>query len=167
MRNSAIGCACLLAVFEGVGITMQRMFAQQPLVSSSSFLVLTFIAGGTPSWFTSSCTSIEYTNIPCQLSPTSSFDHLRGTVPVRVVFWVYSNQRIVSMDGGSVINRTREKFQRLIGLESVWITLPNSVQSTLRHYSIDTANSLSIRGLGMKCAVFSWFQGSPKNYSTL
>jgi mitochondrial import inner membrane translocase subunit TIM17 len=35
MRNSAIGCACLLAVFEGVGITMQRMFAQAPLVSSS------------------------------------------------------------------------------------------------------------------------------------
>jgi len=32
MRNSAIGCACLLAVFEGVGITMQRMFAQPPVV---------------------------------------------------------------------------------------------------------------------------------------
>jgi hypothetical protein len=32
MRNSAIGCACLLAVFEGVGITMQRMFAQAPVV---------------------------------------------------------------------------------------------------------------------------------------
>jgi hypothetical protein len=34
MRNSAIGCACLLAVFEGVGITMQRMFAQGPAVST-------------------------------------------------------------------------------------------------------------------------------------
>lgn len=32
MRNSAIGCACLLAVFEGVGIGMQRMFAQPPVV---------------------------------------------------------------------------------------------------------------------------------------
>ena len=32
MRNSAIGCACLLAVFEGVGIAMQRMFAQGPVV---------------------------------------------------------------------------------------------------------------------------------------
>ena len=28
-RNSAIGCACLLAVIEGVGIGMQRMFADQ------------------------------------------------------------------------------------------------------------------------------------------
>lgn len=26
-RNSAIGCACLLAVIEGVGIGMQRMMA--------------------------------------------------------------------------------------------------------------------------------------------
>lgn len=33
MRNSAIGCACLLAVFEGVGITMQRTFAQAPMVA--------------------------------------------------------------------------------------------------------------------------------------
>src|SRR5579859_5696064 len=32
MRNSAIGCACLLAVFEGVGIAMQRMFAAPPVV---------------------------------------------------------------------------------------------------------------------------------------
>lgn len=28
-RNSAIGCACLLAVFEGVGIAMNRFFAEQ------------------------------------------------------------------------------------------------------------------------------------------
>jgi len=34
MRNSAIGCACLLAVFEGVGIGMQRLFAQPPMVES-------------------------------------------------------------------------------------------------------------------------------------
>ena len=34
MRNSAIGCACLLAVFEGVGIAMQRAFAQGPVVLS-------------------------------------------------------------------------------------------------------------------------------------
>ena len=32
MRNSAIACACLLAVFEGVGIGMQRMFAQPQIV---------------------------------------------------------------------------------------------------------------------------------------
>lgn len=32
MRNSAIACACLLAVFEGVGIAMQRAFAQPPIV---------------------------------------------------------------------------------------------------------------------------------------
>lgn len=29
MRNSAIGCACLLAVFEGVGIALNRFFAEQ------------------------------------------------------------------------------------------------------------------------------------------
>jgi import inner membrane translocase subunit TIM17 len=36
MRNSAIGCACLLAVFEGVGIAINRFFAEQnrPLVWS-------------------------------------------------------------------------------------------------------------------------------------
>ena len=28
-RNSAIGCACLLAVFEGVGIAINRVFAEQ------------------------------------------------------------------------------------------------------------------------------------------
>src|SRR5271168_2770029 len=32
MRNSAIGCACLLAVFEGVGISMQRAMAPPPIV---------------------------------------------------------------------------------------------------------------------------------------
>ncbi|OLL21648.1 Mitochondrial import inner membrane translocase subunit tim17 [Neolecta irregularis DAH-3] len=33
-RNSAIGCACLLAVFEGVGIAMSKMFAsQQPPIA--------------------------------------------------------------------------------------------------------------------------------------
>jgi len=39
MRNSAIACACLLAVFEGVGIAMQRMFAQAPMVLPPSSLV--------------------------------------------------------------------------------------------------------------------------------
>jgi hypothetical protein len=34
MRNSAIGCACLLAVFEGVGISIQRLFAQPTIVLS-------------------------------------------------------------------------------------------------------------------------------------
>lgn len=29
MRNSAIGCACLLAVFEGVGIALNRAFVAQ------------------------------------------------------------------------------------------------------------------------------------------
>jgi hypothetical protein len=39
MRNSAIGCACLLAVFEGVGIAMQRMFAQGPVVLPISLIL--------------------------------------------------------------------------------------------------------------------------------
>lgn len=30
-RNSAIGCACLLGVFEGVGLAFQKMNAQQPI----------------------------------------------------------------------------------------------------------------------------------------
>ena len=41
-RNGAIGCAILLAIFEGVGIGVQKMMAaqvppQQPLVCYSSF----------------------------------------------------------------------------------------------------------------------------------
>ena len=32
MRNSAIGCACLLAIFEGIGIGLQRTFAPPPMV---------------------------------------------------------------------------------------------------------------------------------------
>ncbi|ODV91519.1 hypothetical protein CANCADRAFT_84 [Tortispora caseinolytica NRRL Y-17796] len=41
MRGSAIGCACLLAIFEGVGIMMQRYMAWQskpiaPMIPESS-----------------------------------------------------------------------------------------------------------------------------------
>lgn len=41
-RNSAIGCACLLAVIEGVGIGVQRLMAENTRldVSSSLFYVL-------------------------------------------------------------------------------------------------------------------------------
>jgi hypothetical protein len=38
MLTSAIGCACLLAVFEGVGIGMQRLFAP-PVVVFALFVV--------------------------------------------------------------------------------------------------------------------------------
>lgn len=35
-RNSAIGCACLLAVIEGVGIGIQRMMAENTRLDVSS-----------------------------------------------------------------------------------------------------------------------------------
>lgn len=35
-RNSAIGCACLLAVIEGVGIGFQRMMAEGTRLDVSS-----------------------------------------------------------------------------------------------------------------------------------
>lgn len=45
-RNSAIGCACLLAVIEGVGIGFQRMMAENtklevrlPLIPSRTSLL--------------------------------------------------------------------------------------------------------------------------------
>lgn len=37
-RNSAIGCACLLAVIEGVGIGIQRMMAENTRLDVSLFL---------------------------------------------------------------------------------------------------------------------------------
>jgi hypothetical protein len=40
MRNSAITCACLLAIFEGIGITFQRVFAQQPAVFSLQYRLI-------------------------------------------------------------------------------------------------------------------------------
>src|SRR5579859_472914 len=79
MRNSAIGCACLLAVFEGVGIAMQRMFAPPPMVLSPFRQVLTGLGCGIPS----TCASIIY--IP-RLSLTS-FEVAVGVC--RVMFWVY------------------------------------------------------------------------------
>lgn len=36
-RNSAIGCACLLAVIEGVGIGIQRMMAENTRLDVSIF----------------------------------------------------------------------------------------------------------------------------------
>lgn len=44
-RNGAIGCAILLAIFEGVGIGVQKMLAaqappQQPLVCLLTFLLM-------------------------------------------------------------------------------------------------------------------------------
>ena len=40
-RNSAIGCACLLAVIEGVGIGIQRMMAENTRLDVSWFLTST------------------------------------------------------------------------------------------------------------------------------
>lgn len=37
-RNSAIGCACLLAVIEGVGIGIQRMMAENTRLDVSLFI---------------------------------------------------------------------------------------------------------------------------------
>lgn len=54
-RNSAIGCACLLAIIEGVGIGLNRVMAannmpQNPQVRPPSFLSLgfffLFVGGG-------------------------------------------------------------------------------------------------------------------------
>lgn len=39
-RNSAIGCACLLAVIEGVGIGIQRLMAENTRLDVSSSLLL-------------------------------------------------------------------------------------------------------------------------------
>ena len=42
-RNSAIGCACLLAVIEGVGIGVQRLMAENTKLEVSSSILSAFI----------------------------------------------------------------------------------------------------------------------------
>lgn len=50
-RNSAIGCACLLAVIEGVGIGIQRMMAENTRLDVSSLLTTPTSTSLTPQNF--------------------------------------------------------------------------------------------------------------------
>lgn len=72
MRNSAIGCACLLAVFEGVGIMMSRAMAPPPIVRFPLYLLFSanlFVGSGI-----SSCScSRSFSSLECQtLYPAST-----------------------------------------------------------------------------------------------
>jgi hypothetical protein len=93
-RNSAIGCACLLAVIEGVGIGFQRMMAENTRLEvwpPSSPLRLSLISsqGTTTSspptirnrryWLPSTCSLNDY-------SETETFRHPSQMAPITLLF---------------------------------------------------------------------------------
>lgn len=79
-RNSAIGCACLLAVIEGVGIGIQRMMAENTRLDVSLFLhgaPLPFQLRGTDSLPRSVAEIVLIARIPSFPHPQLILHHLR------------------------------------------------------------------------------------------
>lgn len=79
-RNSAIGCACLLAVIEGVGIGIQRMMAENTRLDVSLFFhraPLPFQLPGSDSLPRNVAEKVLMARLPSFLYPQETRHHLR------------------------------------------------------------------------------------------
>lgn len=79
-RNSAIGCACLLAVIEGVGIGIQRMMAENTRLDVSLLLhraLLPFQLRGTDGLPKNVAENVLMARLPSFPHPQQILHHLR------------------------------------------------------------------------------------------